>query len=91
MNEQLLLDITRGPVPTYSDVEVAVALARFAHEQFEGHGGAEIGQDESVIVMRALKSVLGRLGIDTFNPPFRDFDTFYKHWRRRGAVGSGGW
>lgn len=93
LNEQLLLDLTRGPLPDRSDIEVAVALARFAHEEFEGHGtsGAEISQEESVVVMRALKSVLARLGISTFEPPFRDFNTFYKHWRSVGAVGTGGW
>lgn len=93
LNEQLLLDITRGPVSPEPDVEVAVALARFAHEEFEGYGtgGAEISQEESVVTMRALKAVLGRLGITIFNPPFRDFDSFYKHWRKVGAVGGGGW
>ncbi|MEV7265762.1 hypothetical protein AB0N38_19610 [Micromonospora aurantiaca] len=93
LNEQLLLAVTRGPIQERPDIEVAVALARFAHEQFEGYGtsGAEISQDESIIVMRALKGVLARLGVTTFDPPFRDFDTFYKHWRREGAVGGGGW
>lgn len=93
LNEQLVLDITRGPIPPRSDIEVAVALARLTHEQFEGHGtgGANISQEESVILMRGLKTVLSRLGVTTFDPPFRDFATFYKHWRRIGASGSGGW
>lgn len=90
LDEDLLLGLTRGPVASHSDIEVAVALARFAHQEFEGHGtsGAEITQDDSVLVMRALKAVLARLGITTFAPPFRDFNTFYKHWRSAGAVGS---
>lgn len=93
LDEQLLLNLTRGPIPGRSDIEVAVALARFAHEEFEGHGtgGAEISQEDSVLVMRALKAVLARLGVTTFSPPFRDFNTFYKHWRSVGAVGPGGW
>lgn len=93
LNEQLLTDLTRGPLSSHTDIEVAVALARFAHEQFEGHGtgGADIDQDQSVVVVRALKATLTRLGITSFSPPFRDFDTFYKHWRRAGAVGTGGW
>lgn len=93
LDEQLLLDLAHGPVVPRTDIEVAVALSRFAHEEFEGYGtgGAEINQDDSVIVMRALKAVLARLGITMFTPPFRDFDTFYKHWRSVGAVGSGGW
>ncbi|WP_404316266.1 hypothetical protein [Prescottella equi] len=90
LNEDMLQIVARGPLPAHSDIEVAVALARFAHDEFEGHGtgGAEISQDDSVVVMRALKAVLARLGITTFNPPFRDFDTFYKHWRKAGATGS---
>ncbi|MEF2977221.1 hypothetical protein [Subtercola sp. YIM 133946] len=90
LDEQLLLDIARGPVAPRTDLEIAVALARFTHQEFEGHGtsGADISQDQSVITMRALKAVLARLGITTFSPPFRDFDTFYKHWRSDGATGS---
>ena len=37
---------------------------------------------------RPLRAVLKRLGITTFDPPFRDFNTFYKHWRAEGAVGN---
>lgn len=93
LNDQLLVDITRGPIAGRPDIEVAVALARFAHEQFEGYGtgGADIDQEDSVIVMRALKAILVRLGVTGFAPPFRDFETFYKHWRKVGASGSGGW
>ncbi|MGZ0145368.1 hypothetical protein [Rhodococcus qingshengii] len=90
MNEELLQGIVRGPIASHPDVEVAVALARFAHEEFEGNGtgGAEIGQDDSILVIRALKAVLARLGITIFDPPFRDFATFYKYWRSEGAAGS---
>lgn len=93
LDEQLLKSITHGPLADRTDIEVAVALARFAHEEFEGYGtgGADISQDDSVVVLRALKAVLKRLGITTFDPPFRDFNTFYKHWRAEGAVGTGGW
>lgn len=93
LDEQFLLDLTRGPVAAHPDIEVAVALARFAHEEFEGHGtgGAEVSQEQSVLIMRALRAVLTRLGVTTFAPPFRDFTTFYKHWRSVGAVGAGGW
>lgn len=93
LDEQLLKSLTQGPVADRTDIEVAVALARFAHEEFEGYGtgGAEITQEDSVLVVRALKAVLTRLGITTFDPPFRDFNTFYKHWRSEGASGPGGW
>lgn len=93
LDEALLDRITKGPVVSQPDIEVAVALARFVHQQFEGYGtgGAEISQDQSILVMRALKAVSARLGITSFSPPFRDFDSFYKHWRTVGASGSGGW
>lgn len=93
LDAQLLRSIAQGPLADLSDIEVAVALARFAHEEFEGYGtgGSDITQDESVLVVRALKAVLTRLGITAFNPPFRDFNTFYKHWRSEGASGPGGW
>jgi hypothetical protein len=35
-NDVMLQDIIRGPLTSHSDVEVAVALARFASEEFEG-------------------------------------------------------
>lgn len=93
LDENLLVALTRGPIDSRTDLEIAVALARFAHQEYEGHGtsGAGITQDESVIVTRALKAVLTRIGITTFDPPFRDFSTFYKFWRSVGAVGTGGW
>lgn len=90
LNDDMLQNITRGPLGSHSDVEVAVALARFAHEEFEGHGtgGADITQEDSVVVIRALQAILARLGISTFDPPFRDFTTFSKYWRSAGAVNS---
>ncbi|WP_254707622.1 MULTISPECIES: hypothetical protein [Rhodococcus] len=90
LNTDMLQAIARGPLADHPDIEVAVALARFAHEEFEGYGtgGAEISSDDSILVVRALKAVLGRLGITTFDLPFRDFNTFYKYWRQEGASGS---
>lgn len=40
--------------------------------------------------MDALRAVLGRLDV-AFDPPFVDFNDFYRYWRRHGAAGSGGW
>lgn len=91
LNEKLLQSIVAGPVSGHSDIEVAVALARFAHEEFEGcgtHGNQDLSQDGSVLVVRALKCVLRRLGVGTFDPPYRDFNTFTKYWKTQGASGS---
>ncbi|MDV6310024.1 hypothetical protein [Gordonia amicalis] len=72
---------------------MAVALARFAHEEFEDFatGGADIEQTDSIDVIRALVAVLARLDISTFDPPFRDFEMFQKYWKREGMAGSGGY
>lgn len=94
LNEGLLQLVTTEPLPDHTDIEVAVALARFAHEEFEGYGTNQnqaLTQEGSVLVMRALKAVLKRLGIASFNPPYRDFNTFHKFWRSVGAVNAGGW
>lgn len=93
LNEDLLESIAKGPIASNPDIEVAVALARFAHQEFENHGtgGSLLSQEQSVLVMKALAALLRRLGITTFQAPFRDFDTFYSHWRRVGASGEGGY
>lgn len=93
LDEQILETVSREPLPTHPDIEVAVALSRFTHDRFEEHGtsGAYLDNDQSAVVMRALRAVLRRLGITIFTPPFRDFQTFYKHWRSEGAIGSGSW
>lgn len=93
LDVQTLQALTRGPLQGKSDLEVAVALARFTHEEFEDFGtkGAEITDLQSGIVMQALKAVLMRLGIRNFSLPFRDFPTFQKYWKAEGASGGGGW
>ncbi|MBD8218335.1 hypothetical protein IFU40_06780 [Microbacterium sp. CFBP 13617] len=91
INSHLLDAVAAGPIPDHPDVEVAVALARFVHEEYEGRGTHEnqvSSQEDSATIMRALKAVLRRMNIDTFDPPYRDFDTFYKYWRTSGATGS---
>lgn len=93
LNTDILQSIAKGPLADHPDIEVAVALAHFCHEEFEAYGteGHQITQDDSILVVRALNAVLGRLGITTFDLPFRDFNTFHKHWKRVGASGGGGW
>lgn len=94
LDEELIERIAQGPIAEAPDIEVAVALARLAHEEFQGYGTGgdhRITDEQSGLVIRALKAVLRRLNIDSFNPPFRNFSTFYSHWRRVGASGSGGW
>lgn len=90
LNEELLESVVKGTIPSHPDVELAVALARFTHQQFENYGtsGSELSPEQSILLMKALMAVLRRLGITGFTPPFRDFDSFYRHWKREGATGS---
>lgn len=90
LDTDLLTRLQRSPDPQRSDLEVALALVRLSHEEFEAHGthGSRRTDDESRLLMRTLHAILDRLGITTFDPPFRSFDTFYKYWRTNGGYGS---
>lgn len=88
-NTELVNAIVQGPIPDHPDIEVAVALARLAHDEYELYGtsGSALTSEHSVLFTRALLRVLKRLGVDTFEIPFRDFDSFRKHWRLNGGHG----
>ncbi|WP_166999143.1 hypothetical protein [Paramicrobacterium fandaimingii] len=91
LDETRLTGLMSARDPNHSDLEIAIALARLAHEEFEAYGTngeTSIDEEQSRIVLRALQAVIKRLGILTFNLPFRDFGTFYKHWRAEDATGS---
>lgn len=93
LNDDLISKIHAGPISDIPDVEVAGALARLVHEEYEErgtHDNPRLTVRQSRGVMAALKAVLTRLGI-LFTPPFQDFDDFYRYWREQGASGSGGW
>ena len=83
--------ITAKPLPGHPDIEVAAALTRFVHEQYESYGtdGENlVSNNESLLILRALKALLQRLGITTFDPPFRDFKSFQNYWLQNGCRGS---
>ncbi|WP_146082443.1 MULTISPECIES: hypothetical protein [unclassified Rathayibacter] len=90
LDVNLLEGLLRGPNPEHGDVEISVPLARVVHEEYEAHGthGSPLSNDDSRLLVRALKAVLARLGIDTFDPPFRDFETFRKYWQANDGYGS---
>ncbi|WAP52637.1 hypothetical protein OL239_05285 [Arthrobacter sp. ATA002] len=89
-NRELLEAIVQGPISDHPDVEVAVALAHLAHDEYELYGtcGSKLSNEDSLLFTRALHRVLKRLGIETFEVPFRDFDSFRKYWRRNDGHGS---
>jgi hypothetical protein len=94
LNTALLEQVARGPITSAPDIEVAVALARFVHDEYESFGTNSehhLTDAGSAMVLRALKAVLKRLGISNFDPPFLDFPSFKSYWKANGASGGGGW
>lgn len=90
VDTDLLEGLLRGPHADRGDLEVAVPLARVVHDEYAAYGtsGSPLSNDDSRLLVRALKAVLNRLGITTFDPPFRDFETFRKYWLRNDGHGS---
>ncbi len=77
----LLEALRAAPLVDQSDLEAAIALAELVGEQFTRYGtdsSQTIDGEESRVAMRALRSVLDRLGV-TFAPPFRDFASFHAY------------
>jgi hypothetical protein len=91
LNTQLLTKLRRAPIDGHDDAEVAVGLARLVHddlERFGTSGGEELTEPQIRDALIALHAVVRRLGIDTFDPPFRDYGTFKAHWKRTGCTNS---
>lgn len=92
LNENLVTQVHAG-TSSHSDIEVAVALCRLVHDEFEAFGtddSASLNNTESRGVMFALRAVLKRLDVP-FEPRFTDFNSFRSYWQRTGASGAGGW
>lgn len=88
-------ELRKGPWAGTPDAEVAPALARFIHDEFEkgGTDGSQLMDDEAMrLAMAALDATLGRMRVQwDSKPPFRTFKGFLSYWRREGAVGDGAW
>lgn len=91
LRRELLIDLRAEPLADLGDIEVAVPLARFVHDELERYGtdgGHELDEDEIRIALQALRAVSDRLGVSNFNPEFRDFGSFRSWWVRKDARGS---
>ena len=91
LNEDLLKRLRMSPSSDHLDIEVAVALARFAHDEYEKFGtdgSQRLTDAQSRDVLRTLLRVVTRLGIADFNPPYSDFGTFKTFWNRNEGYGS---
>lgn len=87
-------ELRARPLAGVADIVVAVPLARLVHDDLEGYGTdgrTELTATGIRTAISALRATVDRLGIQGFDPPFRDFDTFRSHWKKVGASGSGGW
>ena len=90
LNLALLRDARRAPTAEYSDLELAIALARLLNEQFLRYGTDsthEITDPESREAMRTLVALADRLGA-SFTPPYRDLSGFRAYWTSHGGYGS---
>lgn len=82
-----------GPLKDVPDLEAAQGLVRFVHaglEAFGTGGGEQVNDEGSEELLRCLKAVLRRHGID-FNPPFRSHEGFRRYWIEKGMDGGGGY
>ena len=86
----LLDDILSGEDVGRSDVEVAVALLRLAHDELEAFGtGGDHRTSEPDMrrILQTCRLLLDKVGVG-LDLPFSDFRTFKSHWLANGAYGS---
>ena len=93
LDEALISSLLAGPVEDVNDVGAALALLSLADNELRAygtHGQCELDDKQIALVLRALRAVAGRAGVE-IKVPFRNFSTFHSYWSRQGASGSGGW
>ncbi len=91
INADLLTRLRRSPPSDREEVEVAVPLAHLIHNDLEKYGtggGQEMTEQQMGEALLALRAVVHRLGIVSFDVPFRDFTTFRSWWTRNDGHGS---
>lgn len=93
LDEDLVRTLLEGRTGDLSDVAGAMALLTLADCELRGFGtdgNNTLSEPQITLVLRALRAVCSRIGID-LEIPFRNFSGFRSYWMRRGASGSGGW
>jgi hypothetical protein len=81
LNSALADQIRRGQA-VIEDIDAAYGLTQLAHEElleYGTQGNTRLKEDEITAVLRALRTVLNRLGVP-FDPPFRNFAGFHGYW-----------
>jgi hypothetical protein len=92
-NSELVEGLRDSPQRGISDIEAAYGLAQLARDELVAYGtdgSQKLSGEEVSVVIRTLKAVLRRLGVD-FDPPFRDFASFHGYWSSHDMSGPGGW
>jgi hypothetical protein len=82
-----------SPQEGTSDLDAAYGLTQLARDELVAYGtdsSQKLNDEEISVVLRTLKAILRRLGID-FDPPFRDFTGFHGYWSSHDMSGYGGW
>lgn len=91
VDHELLISLRRGPAEAWDDRQLAVALARLAHDDLEAFGtggGEQLNEAEMRDALLALRAVAKRIGLGDPDIPFRDYGTFKTYWLRNDAYGS---
>ncbi|MBL7486536.1 hypothetical protein I6A60_40135 [Frankia sp. AgB1.9] len=86
----LVEELRHGPIPGADDLEAAMAFARVVHDEllaYGTNGQNQLDNEDAALALKALRSVLRRLGIP-LELPFRDFETFHSYWIKQGMKGS---
>ena len=90
LNHELLERVRAGAYNDRSEVEVAVALLRLAHDELEAYGTGEnqrTDERDIRLILRTSQQLLKRLGV-VLNLPFSDYRTFRSHWVANDGYGN---
>jgi len=93
VNTALLSGLIEGPVSPWSDIDAAIVLSEQISDDlrtFATSGYCVFNDAEISVAIRAAKATVGRIGL-VLEIPFRDYQSFRRHWERQGATGSGSW
>jgi hypothetical protein len=93
VNTALLTTLISSPDPRWPDVEAAIVLCEQVSDDLRTvatSGHCVFNDVEISVAIRAVKATVSRVGL-TLEVPFRDYQTFKRHWERKGATGSGSW
>ena len=90
LNRELLERVRAGTYSDRSDMEVAVALLRLAHDELEAYGtdGAQRTDEQGIrLILRTCRQLLKRLGA-VLELPFSDYRTFRTYWVANDGYGN---